>query len=58
MKVASAPVVKSDADLEDAVIEMTDRRGCVPPQELERFVLLEELAAIELLDAFKQRRRG
>ena len=49
--------MKADADLEDAVIEMTDRRGCVPPQELERFVLLEELARVELLDSLDQRRR-
>jgi hypothetical protein len=54
MKVASAPVVKADADLEDAVIQMTDRRACVPPQELERFVLLEELARVELRDAAQE----
>jgi hypothetical protein len=50
-------VVKADADLEDAVIQMTDRRGCVPPQELERFVLLKELARVELLDSLQQRQR-
>jgi len=50
-------VVKADADLEDAVIQMTDRRACVPPQELERFVLLKELARVELLDSLHQRRR-
>ena len=58
VKIATAPVVKADTDLEDAVIEAAHGYGRVAPEQLERFVLLEELAAIELLDAFKQRRRG
>jgi hypothetical protein len=33
------------------------RCGGVPPQELERFVLLEELSGVELLDAAEERRR-
>ena len=47
-------MVEADADLEDAVIEIPHRRACVAPQELERFVLLEELAGIELLDAVEE----
>ena len=49
MKVAPAPVVEADPDLQDPVIQMTNWRGRVPPQELERLVLLEELAGVELL---------
>ena len=47
-----------DADLQDALIQAPHLPPLGAPQQLERFVLLEELAAIELLDAFKQRRRG
>jgi hypothetical protein len=50
-------VVEADADLKDAVIETADRRARVAPQELQRLVLLEEFAGVELLDAVKQRRR-
>ena len=51
MEVAVPPVVEADADLEDAVVEGAVGRACATPQELERLMLLEELAAIELLDA-------
>src|SRR5258705_9902581 len=54
VEVAVAPVMKAHADLEDAVVEASDRRACVAPQELERLVLLEELAGVELLDAMDQ----
>ncbi len=54
VKVAAAPVMKTNADLEDAVVEASDRCGRVAPQQLERLVLFEELAGIELLDASKQ----
>jgi hypothetical protein len=47
--------VEADAHLEDAVIEATHGCGRVAPEQLERFVLLEELAGIELLDAAEQR---
>jgi hypothetical protein len=57
MKVAAAPVVKPNADLEDAVIEAAHRCARVAPQELEGFVLLEELAGVELLDAAEKRLR-
>src|SRR5258705_5044273 len=48
--VAVAPVMKAHADLEDAVVEASDRRARVAPQKLERLVLLEEVAGVELLD--------
>ena len=49
--------MKPYANLEDAVIEMAHRRGGVPPQKLERFVLLEKLSSIELLYPSEKRRR-
>ena len=59
MEVPAPPVVEADADLKDAVIETADGRGGVAPEELERLVLLEELAGVELLDPAAQlRRRG
>ena len=48
--------MKADADLKDAVIQVTDRCGSVAPQELEGLVLLEELAGVELLDAAEELR--
>src|SRR5438093_3597558 len=51
VEVAIPPVVKSYADLEDPVVEAAVRRARVAPEELERLVLLEELAGVELLDA-------
>jgi hypothetical protein len=57
MKVAATPVVKPDADLEDAVVESAHRRSRVAPQELEGLVLLEKLAGVELLDATEERQR-
>src|SRR5207247_8719776 len=57
VEVAAAPVMETDADLKDAVIEMAYRRGRVPPQQLERFVLFEELPGVELLDAAQERLR-
>lgn len=57
MVIAVAPVVERDPDLQDAVIEPAV--GCTrgTPQQLERLVLFEELAAVELLDSFAQCRR-
>ena len=55
MEVAAAPVMETDADLKDAVIEVAYGRGRVPPQQLERFMLLEKLSGVELLDAAKER---
>src|SRR5439155_27307229 len=57
VKVAVPPVVKADADLEDAVVEAAVGRSRRSPEELERLVLLEELAAVELLDAGAELRR-
>jgi len=54
MEVAAPPVVKADPDLQDAVIEATVGRARVAPQELERLVLLEELALVELRDPFPE----
>jgi hypothetical protein len=51
-------VMEGDANLQDALIEIPDVAPFVAPQELERFVLLEKLAAIELGDAFDERGRG
>ena len=54
MEVAGAPVMKADADLQDPVIEAAVRSARVAPEQLERLVLLEELAAVELLDALEE----
>jgi len=43
--------MEPDADLQDAVIEIANRCGRGAPEDLQRLVLLEELARIELLDA-------
>jgi hypothetical protein len=51
VEIAATPVMEADADLEDAVIEPADGRRSVAPEELERLVLLEELAGVELRDA-------
>jgi hypothetical protein len=57
MKVAAPPVMEADPDLQDAVIKPAHRRGRVAPQELERLVLFEELASVELLDSVEERFR-
>jgi hypothetical protein len=49
--------MEADAHLEDAVIEAAHWRARVAPQKLERFVLLEELTGIELLDPVEERFR-
>src|SRR5439155_17066405 len=53
-----APVMKANTHLQDSVVQPADRRACVTPQELERLVLFEELAGVELLDAPDQLRRS
>jgi len=55
VEIAVAPVVEPDADLQDAVIEVADRRARLAPQRLDRLVLLEELAGVEPSDAAAQR---
>ena len=57
MEVAATPMVEADADLKDAVIQAPVRRADVAPEQLERLVLLEELALVELLDALEELRR-
>jgi hypothetical protein len=52
-----AQVVKGDADLQDALVQVPDVPPFRSPQQLQRLVLLEELAAIELRDTCEQLRR-
>src|SRR2546428_9077396 len=54
MEVDTPPVMKGDADLQDAVVEIADRRARDAPEELQGLVLLEELARVELLDALHE----
>jgi len=54
VEVPVAPVMETDADLEDPVIQAADRRAGIAPKELEGLVLLEELAGVELLDTVDQ----
>ena len=49
--------MEAHSNLKDAVIEAAHGRGGVTPQELERLVLFEELARVELLDAAQKRVR-
>jgi hypothetical protein len=52
-------VVKRDADLQDALIEAPHLALLGAPEQLDRLVLLEVLAAIELRDALEEQpRRG
>ena len=50
-------VMERDADLQDALVEIADVAALGAPEQLQRLVLLEELAAIELRDPFEQLRR-
>ena len=50
VEVAASPVMEPDPDLQDAVIEVADRRLGRAPEELQRLVLVEELARVELFD--------
>ena len=53
--VISAPeMVKGDANLQDALIEAAHVAWFSPPEQLQRFVLLEVLAAVELRDPLHQ----
>jgi hypothetical protein len=47
-------VIEADADLQDALVEITNRIRFADPDYLQRLVLLEELASIELLDALQE----
>lgn len=55
--VPSGPVVETDADLQDAVIERTYGSVGRSPEDLERLVLLEEATLVQLLDALEELRR-
>jgi hypothetical protein len=57
MVIELAQMMEGDAHLQDALIQIANVPGLGAPQALERFVLLEELAAIELRDALDQQRR-
>ena len=52
--VSLPPVVKADADLEDPLVQVADRIELRDPDGFERFVLLEKLLAVELLDTGEQ----
>lgn len=52
--VAPVPVMKADTDLQDPVEQPADGRTGVAPQRLERLVLLEESAGVELFDPLQQ----
>jgi hypothetical protein len=49
-------VLEAHADLQDPLVEVADRVGLLDPLELERLVLLEEVAAVELLDGLPEAR--
>ena len=57
MPVALAPMVKADAHLENALVEVANRIGLGDPDILERFMLFEERLPVEFLDAREQGRR-
>jgi SET domain len=50
-------VVKCDPDLQDALIQPPHSAWFGAPQQLERLVLLEVLAAVELIDALEEQPR-
>ena len=55
--VQAAQVMERDADLQDALIQAAHLPRLGAPEQLERLVLLEVFAAVELLDALQQQRR-
>src|SRR4051794_36511937 len=55
--VAAAQVLEAHPDLQDALVEVAHRIALGQPLLLERFVLLVELAMVELLDPPPQARR-
>jgi hypothetical protein len=50
-------VIEANSNLEDALVEVADWIRLSDPDRLQGLVLLPELAAVELLDAVKQRGR-
>ena len=55
--VQASKVKERHSDLKDALIQTPHVAPLGTPQQLERLVLLEVFAAVELLDAFQQKRR-
>ena len=55
--IPTAKMVERDANLQDALIEAAYLALLSPPQQLQCFVLLEVLAAVELRDPLPQKRR-
>ena len=52
-------VMHAHADLQDAFVQVANLAGRGSPEQLERLVLLEELARVELVDGLQQSgRRG
>jgi hypothetical protein len=54
MVIAAAQVVEGNANLKDSLIEPTHITPLSPPEQFERLVLLEVLAAIELRNPLEQ----
>ena len=50
-------MVHADADLQDAFVEMANFTRCGAPEQFQRFVLLEELTRVELVNRLYQFRR-
>ena len=54
MEIAAAPVMKTNTDLQDPVVQIAHRCRVRAPEELECLVLLEEFPGVELLDRVQQ----
>lgn len=54
MPVPLAPVVETNAHLEDALVQVANGIGLGDPDALERFMLFEKLLPVEFLDARQQ----
>jgi hypothetical protein len=55
--IQAAQVMEGDADLEDTLIQAPDVAPFGAPQQFERLVLLEVLAAVELRNPLEELRR-
>lgn len=54
--IQTAKVMEGDTDLQDALIQLAHLTGFGTPEKFQRFVLLEVLTAVELVDPFQQLR--
>jgi len=52
--VPALPVIEPDADLEDPLVEVPNAIRFRDPDRFQRFMLLKELSAVELLDPMKE----